>query len=339
MITNAGIKHMGFRQSQNPIHAKFYSFDVYEIKGISKDCEAITESLNKKYSDDNITYAIGININDICSNLLGINFVFNEAEHTKQKNIQPPYLVILTTTPDEQICKSGCMSQTKNNHILTYDCFSETKNNLLQSRKDNSLSFLLALSSQLLDEDHHLVVFNNIDYKLVGISTNNKIVEDINITTSLEVNVSKIYSLPKIENSIKNSSLIYNQIQSKVSYFFNIAMQEKDSLKKFIYLFLTLEVCINKAFKTLKIDCTQIPDNIKKNYPSLLEKPQNLMHKFIFCVYLSWNKSLENNIDTFRKLKQTRDKIYHGEIVNMENLPIIEAHRLILKIIKVSLKP
>lgn len=342
-ITNAGLESFGFNkfEEEHSIEVKFHSLNVYEIKGITQDCESVIHPENIKHITPEISLSIGVSLNDICNVLTDGKFAEDEEEWNKEKNTNPPYLMVLTSLPDAEICKTGYVKN-EPEHLLTHDCFTNSKEGLLQLEKEKTYPFVTALSAHLSSSDH-IISFIPIAREVFGISKENQHVRDCKITDHFEASISKPYLLSDFKSCIEAAFATSTKIHPKVGYFFDLAVREKDILKKFIYYFLVLEVHTHQVFKTLDYESSfsslnTIPDRIKSQGSSLLltyqKEARNLAQRFIWCALLAWKDITDDDINLFKMLKKTRDRIYHGEEVDIKSLPVNEAQKLALKMIK-----
>jgi hypothetical protein len=67
---------------------------------------------------------------------------------------------------------------------------------------------------------------------------------------------------------------------------------------------------------------------------NLSPRRENLAQKFLWCSIFSWSQISGDDISSFSKVKKMRDKLAHGVEVDESSLPIEEAKKLSLKLIK-----
>ena len=104
-----------------------------------------------------------------------------------------------------------------------------------------------------------------------------------------------------------------------------------------------LEVHTHQIFKTLDYTSSfdsinNLPNRIENETKNLFQAYQkeakNLVHRFIWCSLLSWKDVSDEDIQQFKELKKIRDKIFHGEEIDLRSLPINQARLLALKMIR-----
>jgi len=148
-------------------------------------------------------------------------------------------------------------------------------------------------------------------------------------------------SIEEISNQIQNANKLAQNIPNRVAYFFEIATQEKDKFKQFVYYFLAIEIYIQKLFKKEKqeLDNSSLFNFVHSDIKSLMKDclindKANLLDKLIWCYLLKDNKIEETDINNFKLIKKYRDRINHGEIIDEESLPIELAKQLALKLMQ-----
>ncbi|WP_434686725.1 hypothetical protein [Pseudanabaena minima] len=145
-----------------------------------------------------------------------------------------------------------------------------------------------------------------------------------------------------IKAVINNSMRLYSDLDSKVSSFLHLAMEEEDRLKQFLYFFFVLEIYTHQVFKKIDFqnyvnDINNIPDRIKisgeKFFLEQQKESVTLLQRFHWCAILIWENIDDNDITNFKLLKKVRNDIAHGENVPEHTLPIGIAENLCLKIL------
>jgi hypothetical protein len=343
ILTNYALNMLGFDKilEENPIEARFHSLNVYKVRGITANSESALRPETLKRTTSVISASIGDSVNEVCRALTGGDFAENEEEWRNEKKTTPPYLMVLTSLPESAICTTGYWKN-ESDAIVTYGCFTTSREALVQLEKDKTTSFVTALSA-CLSTPEHPVLFIPIAREVYGVTPDNRTVRDIWFTGSAELTVSKVFSSDMVASGIEAALTASENIHSKIGYFFDLAIRETDSLKKFLYYFLVIEVHTHQVFKTFDYSTSfsvsnNIPKRIEDEATNLLftypEDAKNLTTRFIWCSSLKWKDMTDADINQFKLIKKIRDRIYHGEDVDMRALPLIQAQKLTLKILK-----
>ncbi len=342
-LTNYALEMMGFEKipDDSPLEVRFHSLNVYEIRGITSNKESPLNPDDLKLETSEISVSVGDSLNAICRKLTGDDFADDEEKWCDEKKSKPPYLMVLTSLPELGVCTTGYWKK-EADYIVTHDSFTATKEALLQLEKEKTTSFVTGLSA-ILSTPENPVLFIPIAREVYGTTPDNLTVRDFRFTGSAEIYVSKPFSNEILSSGMKTSLNANKNIHSKVGYFFDLAIREKDNLKKFLYYFLVIEVHTHQVFKSLDYPSlvsvvNNVPDRIQTEATNLLVTYQadakNLSHRFIWCSLLKWEDITDEDIKQFRHLKKIRDKIFHGDEVDTKTLPLNKAQKLALKIIK-----
>jgi len=342
-ITNYALEMIGFEKmpGDNPLTVRFHSLNVYEIRGISSNKESPfnLDELTREKSE--IAVSIGDSLNALCRKLTGDDFADDEKKWCEEKKSRPPYLMVLTSLPESTVCTAGYWKK-ETDSIVTHDCFTPSKEALSQLEKGKTTSFVTGLSAALSTPDNP-VLFIPLARVVYGTTPDNQTVRDFRFSGSAELYVSRPFTNEMLTSSIEAALNANENIHSKVGYFFDLAIREKDSLKKFLYYFLVIEVHTHQVFKSLNYPSlftvlNSVPDRIKAEATNLLVAYQTdarkLSHRFIWCSLLRWEDITDEDVRQFKSLKKIRDEIYHGEEVDLKTLPLNHAQKLALKIIK-----
>jgi len=322
-ITTVGLKFMGFESipESEKIEAYFKSLKIYQVKGLDFDKSSpLSPNLLKQISD-NFSFSIGTSVNELCKTLLNDDFVDDEEKWESKNNVKPPYLMVLTQLNEVSICEQGFW-QHQNNNIITHNCFSQTKQEV-QEIVQKEISKLITSLTITFSSFSESIFFSCI-YETVFANTNyNKYLVDkrFNILQAYGY-ASTRPSIEEISNQIKNADKLSQNIHDRVAYFFEIATQEKDKLKQFLYYFLAIEIHIQKLFKKEK---EKLDNSSLFNF--LINDKANLLDKLVWCYSLKYNQIEETDINNFKSIKECRDNISHGKIIDEESLPVERARQ------------
>lgn len=341
-LTTFAIERMGFEPIPEDvvIEAVFKSINVYEIRGVisEKGFPFIPENLLKNI--EGFKFSFGDNVNEICKAIIGDDLTDDEEKWREETKSSPPYLVILTRLKEPSICKQGYWKQ-EDGKIITYNCFSQTKESLKKLEKKASV--LVASLSVSFSSDNRPVVFIPIFREVFADTNLKKYLIDINISFSAEAHVSNQITTDALLEKIDVALDLYDNLHPKVGYFFDLAIREKDKLKKFIYLFLILEIHTHNAFKEIDYNSKieelhNLPERVALSAKEFLidrqKESKSLLQRFVWCSILKWNDIDEKDIEAFKSLKKIRDRLSHGEEVVEDRLPIHQAQALALKILR-----
>jgi hypothetical protein len=342
-FTNYALEQMGFERipKGERIEANFKSINVYEIRGfISDDTLPLLPAELKRVSND-FSFSIGDSLNAICRILLGGDFVEDEEKWLEEYKSKPPYLIVLTSLIDPFVCENGYWKR-ENDAILTYDCFPTAKEELRKKENKHLSTFITSLTASF-SSDALQVNFIPKTREVFAQTNHHLTLRDIKYIVKGECYVSQKTTTAVVASKIDEALNLYGTMDTKVGYFFNLAAQESDTLKKFIYYFLVIEIYTHQTFKELDYDASisqlnNIPQRIESSVTEFFierqKESKNLSQRFIWCAILKWHEISDADITQFKSIKRFRDRIYHGEEVAESILPVDFAKQLALKLLK-----
>ena len=138
-----------------------------------------------------------------------------------------------------------------------------------------------------------------------------------------ELRASQPVPVPDLQGLLDRATSLATRMSPKVSRFYSLALNESDPLKRFLYLFLTIERQTHATFKTIDhglrmTELTQVPQRVNSVGTSFFEaqseKWKSLQERFIWCALTVWTHLTDIDVESFTKVKKVRDQIAHGEI-------------------------
>lgn len=344
-LTNYALERMGFAEipSDLVIEARFCSLNIYEVRGLVSDRASPLKPDELKCADNEIALSLGDSVNEICQVLLGENFVDEEEKWQSDTKTSPPYLAVLTQLDKAVACSGGYWKQ-EQEHIVTHDCFSDVKE-ALRNLENRRTSVAVAALSASLSSDQKAFFFIPIAREVFAETNLNKRLIDLRFQFSAEGYVSSPMATHIVSEKIASSKKLAKALHPKVGYFFMLAAKENDPLKKFLYLYLVIEIHTHQTFKDLDYcgaleSLHVLPDRVASSaaafYVERQKESKNLSQRFMWCSILRWAEIHDADIDAFKSIKGVRDRIYHGEEVNEKSLPIHQAQALALKLMRCS---
>lgn len=144
---------------------------------------------------------------------------------------------------------------------------------------------------------------------------------DFRLHMSASAYVSSKFDRQRVEEKLAAGVGIASAINSKMARFLHLALEESDSLKKFIYFFLAIEIETHATFR--KIDHTAnvsalitVPDRMAASAQGFFEGQHqrwtNLRDRFVWCALCVWTHLRDTDVEEFKRLKEIRDDIAHG---------------------------
>jgi hypothetical protein len=312
---------LGFRElaENQEICASFLSVAVYQIFGMELERGA-GEPASGLVSGIPYRLAIGTSVNDGCLALCGDAFCENEDAWKDEYKCAGPFLLVQLGPTREYICKNGRAKLEDDGSTTTYDCFPEARNEL-EALQAKALPSIETATACVLSNDSHPVRLRRITTAIAGRDTTNSVIHDTRITVRAEMSSSYRLDLPRLAQKLEITTRLASTINPKASRFFALGLSERDELKKFLYLFLAIEIATHATFT--KINHPTSVANILKEQRSQknpaaalvlaqIEGLKGLFDRFSWCVACNWNHLEESDIQRFKELISARNDIAHG---------------------------
>src|ERR1700730_1321152 len=193
----------------------------------------------------------------------------------------------------------------------------------LKAAGDKVLPPLLSALACSFSYDDQPVRFLPTDRTVFGITPDSRTVLDFRLDGSASVYVSSKLEPTQIEGRLAAGVNIASAMDPKVARFFQLALDEHDPLKKFLYFFLAIEIETHATFA--KIDhATNLsvlitaPDRVAVSTQDFFDGQRqrwtNLRDRFVWCVLCVWTHLCDADVEEFSRLKKIRDCIAHGSI-------------------------
>ncbi len=322
------------------VTASFHALHVYEVQGIAMT-DASVMPFDGVACSTPYRACIGSSLNAISQALLQDDFCKSEEEWQKEKSATPPYLVV-HFGPIGPFSATGDFIMRNENEITTYSSFREARFDL-GSMADKSLASISTSVSVAFHGLAHDVRFLYRDRAVFGITDDGCTVHDIWFQASASGYGSSWLARDEVESRLKSGLEFSSKIHEKYSKFMRLAADESDSLKKFLYYFLAMEVMVHSVFKAnrKRIDYDAV-GSLPVHAPTTAQffltvqnknnGFKNLKDRFVCCLLFEWTHLNDEDFMAFSSVKKGRDEIAHGEISNPPEIIVLAAERLALKL-------
>lgn len=343
-LTHYALEQMGYRRRRDneSLQTTFSSVHAFEVHGISPSFGLL---IGFNGSVDGVDYRLALaeTLNAAAQLIASEDFADDEPAWIAQRKCSPPYLLIHIgpTTTHEM---TGDFLKEETFGIQTYDAFIPARREIREMEAKVIPSVLSALSCTFGTLPNP-VRFRELERAVAGKTTDGKTVFDFGLEFRAEVRVDQAVPLPDIQDRIKRAANLASRMSPKVSHFYHLALKEDDPLKRFLYLFLTIERQTHAAFKSTDhgshmAGLLQVPTRVQATGTAFFgtqhERWKSLQERFVWCAMTVWTHLTDDDVDNFANVKKVRDQIAHGEIA----APSAEAVTLVERVAaKLQLAP
>jgi hypothetical protein len=334
------LERMGFKSlsPSRPLAAVFHSLHVYEVRGFTVEALSL-EPISGTVAGVAYTISVGSSVNAVCLKIVEDDYTNSESEWQVAHKCTPPYLVVHLgpTTTHESIVSHA---KEEERTITTYDRFPAVRTEL-KVLEDKVLPPLLSALASSFSTNDPAVRFLPTDRAVFGVTPDGRTVHDFRLTSSASLSISSKLEPIQIEGRLASAVNIASAMNPKVARFFQLALDENDQLKKFLYFFLAIEVETHATFN--KIDhaanlstLITAPGRVSASTQDFFDGQRqrwiNLRDRFLWCVLCVWTHLSDADVDEFRCLKSVRDDIAHGSIATPPHSAVIGAEKLAAKL-------
>lgn len=332
------LESMGFRRIAEGEHivASFYSVYVYEVQGFTVDDNPILQ-FRGQVSGTGYEIALGTSMNKLTQALALSDDQFTDDEQAwaTANKCTPPYILIQIGPSTQLTCASGHIKE-EGSKLVTYDCFSSARDELRATEAKVLPSLVSALTCRFSSIDHP-VHFRRVDKVLFGITTTNRILHDTRFEVKASLSVSKRLPTDEVQAGIESTAALAERLNPKVARFFQLALEENDPLKRFLYFFLSIEIETHATFASIDHSIhlavmlksqSRIHKTQTRFFEAQREKWTALKDRFVWCALCVWTHLSDSDIKEFASLKKIRDDIAHGSIAVPPAESVAAAQRL-----------
>ncbi len=317
-LTDFTIEAMGFRRMppEKAVSAAFHSLTTFEIRGLKLDERESVESAASTVSDVPYRIALGPSPNRLARHLIDDDLVDDESRWLAESKSTPPFLMLHIGLPEIHEVR-GAYVRDEPNRILTYGAFEYAKAKLKRAEG----IVVPNIASAFTCEFSHFsptVSLKQVSRDVYGITPDGRTLHDIRIEVRGSLSTAQRISPNTTQAYLSRSTDLAASLKSAVSQFLHLAFDEKDQLKRFLYLFFALERITHTTFASIDLDrhMSRLSE-VSRRTSKPRDQPREwktLQDRFAWCSVVVWTQLTDNDIATFRMLKKVRDRLAHGEI-------------------------
>jgi hypothetical protein len=324
--------------SSQTLAAEFHSIHVYEVQGFTLEAPSL-DPVSGTLEGLGYALSVGASVNAICLKMVGDKYVESEEAWQAEHKCTPPYLVVHLgpTTKHESIITHA---KNEGRTITTYSRFPAAKAELREIEGKVLPPLLSALACRF-SSNESAAHFLPTDHAVFGITLDNRTVLDFSLHSSAQLTLSSKLEAPEVEQRLASGVTLARAMNPKVARFFQLALDDDDPLKKFLYFFLAIEIETHATFR--KIDHAKnfsllitAPDRVAVSthefFDAHRQRWTNLRDRFVWCVLSVWTHLCDADVEEFVRLKSIRDEIAHGSLATPPHSAVVGAQKLASKL-------
>lgn len=335
-LTHFALERLGYRRRRDDesLAAAFSCVYAFEVQGVSPSPGLLIEA-NATVSGVDYRLALSGTLNAAAQRVASDDFADDEPAWAAQHKSSPPYLLI-HIGPTATHAMTGDFLKEEPLGLQTYDAFIPARRELREMEGKVIPSLLSALSCTF-GTLQHPVRFRELDRAVVGKTEGGMTVVDFGLELPAELRVGQAIPAPELQDLIGRATELAARMDPDISSFYHLALKEDDPLKRFLYLFLTIERQTHAVFKSTDhcshmADLVRTPGRVQATGISFFgtqhERWKSLQERFVWCALTVWTHLTDDDVDNFVKVKRVRDQLAHGEIAE----PSAEAVALVERV-------
>lgn len=321
-LTPAALERMGFRRRREDenLVAAFTSVHVYSVIGLATEVGLLVAQAGE-IGGIRFKLAIADSVNAGCRQVAEDDFTDDETAWATEHKCSPPYLLIrLGPTTSHSV--AGDYVKDEPFGFSTYGAFNSARRELVEL-EGRVIPRLVASLSAVFGSERHPLQFEQIERAVQGHTVDGKILFDFTITVSAQGRACRFRAKSELAESIDRAIGLAGEIDYRLAGFYRDALSERDPLKRFLFLFLTIERQTHTTYQSIDhlsyiSEMTKLPSRINVTAAYFLNQQParwtSLRDRFVWCGLTIWTHLTDEDVESFAKLKKIRDKIAHGEI-------------------------
>ena len=321
-LTHYALEQMGYRRLREAetLSAQFSCVYAFEVQGISPSAELLITGAG---GIEGIDYRIAVSdsLNAASRHVANDDFADDEAAWVKEHKCAPPYLLVhIGPTSIHEM--TGEFLKDESFGLQTYDAFIPARQELREMEAIVMPRLMSALSC-VFGSLRNPVKFRELECAVAGKTPAGVTVFDFGLEFRAEMWVGQAVPADDLADLLNRSTYLASRMNAQVARFYHLALKEDDPLKRFLYLFLTVERQTHAAFKTIDhgahmLALARTPDRVQLTASSFLgsqpERWKSLQERFTWCALTVWSHITDEDVTNFARVKKVRDQIAHGEI-------------------------
>lgn len=339
-LSNYALEQMGFRRA-NPDDvptAEFHSLHIFEAMGLILEKDALIEAQGV-ISGVSYHVALGTSVNAVARRLISDDLTDDEEQWLIAHKCTPPFLM-LHVGPTARHTMTGVYVKLEEGRVTTYDGFLPARAEVKKLEAGILPNVLSALTCEF-SRFHSSVKFKRVTRDVFGITPEGKTLHDFGIEFRGVGTTARTISATDATQYLARTTTLAASMSPKISGFFQLALEEDDPLKRFLYFFLTVERQTHATFASVDhrghlTSLTNGPARVRTSMADFLvaqsERWKALQERFIWCALSVWTQLTDADVDSFKKIKRVRDQLAHGEIATPPEDSVLAVEQLAKKL-------
>lgn len=292
--------------------ANFFSLRVFALSGMVLDAGTLIRTEGEVQG---VCYrlAVGNSVNAVCRLLVDDDWTDGSEEDWQARTRSSPPYAILHIGPTAVHPMTGAHVGRLGDKLMTFDGFpaGKTELRIMESTVTPSAMSAVALSFSTPTNLVSAVPVERVSY---GVTTEGKVCRDYQLTGSAVGLVATKRTSEDVSVVLERVVRIAGTTPPDVARILWLGMEVPDPLKRFLFLFLSAERQVHSTFEANVTDAEREAAEEEERRTCGRNPLRPLAARFEWCVRRVWSQLGDDDVATFKSLKNLRDKIAHGSI-------------------------
>jgi hypothetical protein len=339
-LTESQFEELGYSMLDTSlsIEGVFYVVHLYSIRGLTAPNEALVSSLQSE-GKSGIAFGIGEDYNELAKRLTGFCLTKDEERWKEHKVNRQPFLLIQIGPSTRHKATCGHYKRVDGQIIYERKMF-EPAHREIKTKAEKLTHKLLGAISCSISHSQELY-FNHLKTSCFGKAESGEVLVQLPEFSGLMELVMGIQS-EELQNKLDAAASFADSISSRSAYLFGLGITERDTVKRFLFFFLSIEAEINRIFKCIPSSA------FSEAFRKPLDAPtselvcnivtgrnnNDLLVKFLWCMQTVLPQLCFDDLLVFKDIKKIRDDIAHGSFQKLPDQDdAAKAYRLAVSII------
>jgi hypothetical protein len=339
-LTESQFEELGYSMLDTSlsIEGVFYIVHLYSIRGLTSPNEAVVSSLQSE-GQSGIAFGIGKDYNELAERLTGFCLSEDEGRWKEHKDNLQSFLLIQIGPSTRHKAKCGHYKRANGQIIYERKMF-EPAHREIKSKAEKLTHKLLGAISCSISHSQELY-FNHLTTSCFGKAESGEALVQLPEFCGL-IESAMGMKREELQNRLDAAVSFADSISSRSAYLLSLGITERDTVKRFLFFFLSIEAEINRIFKCIPSPAFAEAFRRPLDAPSseLICKivtgrnNNDLLVKFLWCMQTVLPHLCFDDLLVFKDIKKIRDDIAHGSFQKLPDQDdAAKAYRLAANII------
>jgi hypothetical protein len=320
------------------IEGVFYIVHLYSIRGLTAPNEALVSSLQSE-GKSRIAFGIGEDYNELAERITGFCLTEDEERWKEHKVNTQTFLLIQIGPSSRHKAMCGFYKRADGQIIYERKMFEPAHREIKTKAEKLTHKILGAISCSISHSQE--LYFNHLNTSCFGKAESGEALVQAPEFCGLLESALGMKS-EELQNRLDAAASFADSISSRSADLLSLGITERDTVKRFLFFFLSIEAEINRIFKCIPSSAFAEVFRAPLDAPTselvckiVTGRSNNdLLVKFLWCMQTVWPQLCFDDLLVFKDIQKIRNDIAHGTFQKLpDQVDAAKAYRLAANII------